>query len=207
MFIVLDAIDGAGKGRQRLELVAMLHKRGYKVESLEFPVHDKFYEDVIHPALQGEIKLNAASWVLAYLLDKTLQAETIRPYAGSKQNFLIADGYLTTTIAYQSLLMKQVELKKLLGYAQDFQIPKPDLAIFLDTDPQFAMRRKSREAGHAEGPDIFEKSLAKQKKLAKIFAGMAEKNIYCEWDVVDGNGSVAEVTANIVSVLKKHKLI
>lgn len=207
MFIVIDAIDGAGKGRQRLELVKYLTARNMPVESIEFPFHDTFYKTVIHPALQGEAKLNPASWVLAYLLDKTLHAGQIAPYVGDPHKFMIADGYFTTTIAYQSFLMKQVSIKKLLTYGKEFQIPVPDLAIYLDVKPEVAVSRKQQEEGHDEGPDMFEKDIAKQLKLSSIFQKMVKDQVYCEWEQADGNGSVEDVTANITAILKKRKLI
>lgn len=207
MFIVLDAIDGAGKGRQRLELASFLSQMGFKLQTTEFPVHDAFYETVIHPCLQGEKKMNPASWVLAYLLDKTLNTDQILPFVGKKDCFFVADGYFTTTIAYQAFLTKQVSFKKLLGYGRDFAIPVPDLAIYLDVDPKVAMQRKQIEEGHDEGLDMFEKSLKKQQQLRKIYKDMVSRQLYCPWEEVDGSGKVEEVTAQIISVLKsKHYL-
>lgn len=208
MFIVLDAIDGAGKGRQRFEVSNIIKsKYNKKVRSVEFPIHDAFYEVVIHPALQEWKKMNGPSWVLSYLLDKTLYAPNIEPYVGNPDNLFIADGYFTTTIAYQSMLMDQVPLEKLLEYSIDFKIPKPDLAIYLDVDPKIAFERKDREEGHEEGLDMFEKSFDKQEELRKIFQKMSGENIYCDWESVDGNGTPKEVRDNIIDQLEKHKII
>ncbi len=206
MFIVLESIDGGGKGLQRIEVSDKLAKAGYKVEGAEFPIHNAFYETVIHPALQGEEKMNRASWVLSYLLDKTLFADKITSFLKEKDSIYLVDGYFTTTIAYQSLLMGQVELNKLIAYGEEFDIPKPDLAIFLDVNPEVAIARKQKEEGHDEGPDMFEKSITKQKKLQEIFRRMVKENIYCDWEQVDGNGSIEEVTQLILDVLKKRAI-
>ncbi len=208
MFIVLDSIDGAGKGLQRIEVSNYIRTSLNKeVHGEEFPVHNAFYETVIHPALQQQTKLNKASWVISYLLDKTLEADRINPYVGNPDNLFIADGYFTTTLAYQCFLMEQVSLEKLLEYSSDFEIPKPDLAIFIDADPEVAMKRKEKEEGHDEGLDIFEKDLAKQNKLRNIYENMYKNNVYCKWDKVDGNGTIQEVTNNILQILKNHKII
>ncbi|MFQ5493258.1 MAG: dTMP kinase [Candidatus Dojkabacteria bacterium] len=204
MFIVLDAIDGAGKGRQRIEIASYLDLLGVKVESVEFPVHNAFYETVIHPALQGEKKLNKSSWVLSYLLDKTMISDKIRPFVHNKKKFFIADGYFTTTIAYQSYLMEQIELDRLLELGVEFDIPVPDLAIFIDVDPETAMQRKNKEEGHDEGLDMFEKSLSKQRKLRDTYTEMVEQNIYCDWEIVDGNGTVEEVKKQIIGIMGDH---
>lgn len=205
MFIVLESIDGGGKGHQRIEVVNELDKIGKEVKGAEFPIHNAFYETVIHPALQGETKMNPASWVLSYLLEKTLYTDNIVPFVGDKRDkVFVADGYFTTTIAYQSLLMDQVPLERLIQYGEDFEIPRPDLAIYLDVDPAVAMKRKNKEEGHEEGPDMFEKSVKKQERLQKIFQKMVKENIYCDWAQVDGNGTPEEVTKAIVDVLAKH---
>jgi thymidylate kinase len=208
MFIVFDAIDGAGKGYQREAVTAILaEKFNLKVKGQEFPVHNAFYETVIHPALQQEKAMNSASWVLSYLLDKTLEAEEIRGYLNNKSEIYIADGYFTTTLAYQGYLMSQVSVEKLIEYSIDFEIPKPDLAIYIDVDPKVAMQRKEIEEGHDEGLDIFEKDLSKQIKLRDIFNKMVDEEVYCKWVKVDGNGSKEEVTEKIIEVLKKEEVI
>lgn len=205
MFIVLESIDGGGKGFQRIEVTDYLVKKGLKVKSAEFPIHNAFYETVIHPALQGEYKMNRSSWVLSYLLDKTLYTDKINESL-NKGELFIADGYFTTTIAYQSLLMKQVPLERLIQYGEEFEIPVPDLAVFLDVEPEIAMSRKHKEEGHEEGPDIFEKSIEKQRNLRKIFKRMVEEQIYCPWEIVDGNSTPDKVTKDILNVLKKNKI-
>lgn len=208
MFIVLDSIDGAGKGKQR-EVLEMYLRKNTKldIKTEGFPVHNKFYEHVVHPALQEETTMNSASWVLSYLLDKTLEAPTIERYVNKLDNLYIADGYFTTTIAYQSLLMKQIKLMSLLSLGKKFGIPLPDIAIFIDTDPEVAFKRKQAEEGHNEGLDMFEKSLEKQKKLQHYFRKMAKGNIFCKWEVVDGNGTIEDVLNNIVKVLKVNDII
>ncbi|GAB4285883.1 MAG: dTMP kinase [Candidatus Dojkabacteria bacterium] len=207
MFIVFDSIDGGGKGFQRERVLAILHEKGLQVKGEEFPIHNAFYETVIHPALQEITTLNKASWVLSFLLDKTLAADEINDYVGNSEKHFIADGYFTTTIAYQGFLTEQVSIDKLLSYAKDFDIPKPDIAIYLDVDPEIAYKRKEQEEGHDEGLDMFEKSIEKQKKLREIYKKMVNEQIYCKWVEVDGNGSPEEVTDAIIAQLKKVQVL
>lgn len=207
MFIVLDSIDGGGKGHQREKLLDHFKKNSsIEIASEEFPVHNEFYETVIHPALQEEVQMNKASWVLSYLLDKTLAADSIRPHVKSKDSIFIADGYFTTTIAYQSLLMKQVPIKRLLQYSEEFDIPKPDFCIYIDVDPEIAFKRKELEEGHDEGLDMFEKSINKQRKLRNIYKKMVKKSIYSKWFQIDGNNSSDDVTESILQVLRENNI-
>lgn len=170
MFIVLESIDGGGKGKQREELTKLIQTEHpeFNLKSQGFPLHNDFYSVLTHRALQGEIEMNNESWLLAFLLDKTLETDNIWPHVNTNDSLYLADGYFTTTIAYQAHLMGQVEHEKLLAYAKDFRIPEPDLTIYIDVDPAIAMDRKAHEDGHEEGLDMFERSLDKQKRLREI---------------------------------------
>lgn len=202
MFIVLDGIDGAGKGRQRLELCKYLGGKVKKLSTIDFPNHKSLiYKHLIHPALHEEVKLNSSSWLLSFVLDQMLVADEINKSVGSKTDFFIADGYFTTTIAYQCLMSKYFKLNQMLDLAKIVKIPKPDLGIFIDVDPEIAMRRKALEQGHDEGMDIFERDLYKQKLLRKAFKKMVKESILCKWKTVDGNKSIDEVTKSIITII------
>jgi dTMP kinase len=208
MLIVLEGIDGAGKGKQRQEVVKVLQSKIKKLSTYEFPNHQSpIYEHLIHPALHEEIKLNQASWFLSFALDQILLSDIISESVKSKSNYCVVDGYFTTTIAYQCLMNKSYTVKQALDFAKQFKIPKPDISIFIDVDPVIAQKRKSIEEGHDEGMDIFERSLEKQKKIKSAFLKMAKNSTLSKWLIVDGNGTIEEVTENIVSALKKHKFI
>jgi dTMP kinase len=206
MFIVLESIDGGGKGKQREEITSLIEETypTFDLKSQGFPLHNDFYNVLTHRALQGEIDMNNESWILAFLLDKTLETDNIWPYVGSNSDLYLADGYFTTTIAYQAHLMGQIDHEKLLSYAKDFRIPKPDLNIFIDVDPEVAMKRKAIEEGHDEGLDMFERSIDKQKRLREIYNLMSSRNEFGEWVKIDGNGSIDEVKSTILEVIKKN---
>lgn len=208
MLIVLEGIDGAGKGKQRLEVVKLLQSKIRKLTTFEFPNHQSpIYKHLIHPALHEEIKLNPASWFLSFALDQILQSDMISDSIKSKSNYCIVDGYFTTTIAYQCIMNKSYTVKQALDFAKQFGIPKPDISIFIDADPVIAQKRKMKEEGHDEGMDIFERSLEKQKKIQSAFLIMAKNSTLSKWLIVDGNGTIEEVTQNIMQTLNKHKLI
>ena len=205
MFVVFDAIDGAGKGAQRIEVSKLLKKNTDLVfDSEEFPVHNDFYEHLIHPALQEETKMNKESWILSFLLDKTLQSDRIKPYVGNPSNLFIADGYFTTMLAYQGHLMEQMPASELAKLANIFKIPRPDFCIYIDVDPEIAFKRKENEEGHDEGLDMFEKSIDKQKKLREIFTNMAENNYYSKWYMIDGEPAIEDVSKSILDILKSE---
>lgn len=208
MFVVIESIDGGGKGAQR-ELLAkrLAGLLGKSLDTEEFPVHNQFYEQIIHPALQEQHTLSKQSWLLSFLLDKTMQSERINPFVANVNNLFIADGYFTTTLVYQGLIQSIMSVEQLIELATLFELPKPDLTIFLDVDPAIAMQRKQTEEGHDEGLDMFEKSLDKQKMIRECFLKLAQENVYCNWEIVNGNGTLEEVYNSVTKTLNDAKIV
>lgn len=205
MFIVIDGIDGAGKGRQRSELVQFLSDKKLTVFTTDFPDHQgQVYQHIIHPALHEEIELSAHAWFLAFVLDQLMWKKKIEKTTKSPTRHFISDGYFSTTLAYQCKLSKVMTVEDAVLWADSFGLPKPDLIIYLDVDPEIAMKRKMKEEGHDEGLDIFERSLAKQQKLRTAFLELAEEQIWTRWAVIDGNKSIEEVSKSIINTLNKQ---
>lgn len=208
MFIVIEGIDGAGKGRQRSELVAHLSDLVPELTTVDFPDHNSpIYEELIHPALHEERELTPAGWFLSFALDQILWQKKIAEAVGSKEKYFIVDGYFTTTLVYQCILNEFYSLDKALEFADMFEMPKPDMVVYLEVDPEVAMGRKQDEEGHEEGLDIFERSLEKQKKINAGFLKLAETEKFGNWEVIDGNGTIEEVRANIIKVLEDKNII
>ncbi len=208
MFIVIEGIDGAGKGRQRTELVRFLSDKNLQIVTTDFPDHEgKIYKHLIHPALHEEYYMNDQAWFLAFMLDQLLWKEKIINAIGSHSNYFISDGYFTTTLAYQCELGGVMTLQDAEDLALKLALPKPDLIIFIDVDPDIAMQRKMDEEGHDEGLDIFERNIAKQHRLRKAFLNMSKNNVWTNWSVVNGNGPIEEVKQEVVEALKNFNLI
>ncbi|MBD3362425.1 hypothetical protein GF362_01770 [Candidatus Dojkabacteria bacterium] len=193
MFIVFESIDGGGKGKQREEMVKFLDEKGIKVESKEFPDHNTtIWRDYLHPALHDEKKLTSGAWFSAFALEKFLWEEKLKKFKGDKNNLFIADGYYTTTLVYQCILQKNPDLRFGVEFAEKLGIVKPDLTIYLDVHPKTALIRKSKEEGK-EKTDIFESNLGKQKEIQTAFLKLAKEKVWCNWEVLDGNGTIQEV--------------
>jgi len=208
MFIVLEGIDGAGKGRQRNELVAALGNKVTELYSTDFPDHKGIlYKELIKPALLEKVSLNKSAWFLSFVLDQIMFQDKISLAKGSQESFFICDGYYTTTLVYQCLVSKYIKLKTALNFASDFGLQPADINIFIDVDPKVAQERKMKEEGHDEGLDINERNLQKQYLIRDGFLELAKGNIFGHWEIVDGNGPIAQVGADIIKVLIKGKYL
>jgi dTMP kinase len=207
MFIVLEGIDGAGKGRQRNELTSYLSGKFDDITSLDFPNHENvLYKHLIHPVLHGEIKLAPKSWFLSFVLDQLMSQESIKAAKGSSDTHVIADGYFTTTIVYQCILEQVFTIKEALEIAKDFEVTPPDLSIYIDVDPEVALTRKLAEEGHDEGMDMYEGKLKKQKVIRSGFQQLVHEQIFCPWEQVDGSAGIEKVLADIIKKVEQHKL-
>lgn len=209
MFIVIEGIDGAGKGRQRLELVDYMERKGLKdIDGTEFPDHQGVqYKNLIKPYLLSEIKIPKSALFLSFALDQIMFEPRISKAKGSKVNHFICDGYFTTNLVYNCLVDKILPLNKAVKFAADFHIPVPDLCIFIDVEPEIALSRKSKESGHEKGLDINEKDVKKQYKIRKGFLNLIENKIFGKWVIVNGRGSIEEVKKEIIESLNNSGLI
>jgi thymidylate kinase len=203
MFIVIEGIDGAGKGRQRLELIEHLQSRGIKnIDGTEFPDHQGLlYKNLIKPYLLSEIKIPKSALFLSFALDQILFESRINKAKASKPHHFISDGYFTTNLVYNCLVDKYLPLNKALKFASDFKIPVPDLNIFIDVEPEIALARKSKESGHEKGLDINEKDIKKQYSIRKGFLKLVNDKVFGKWVIVDGRGNIEQVKNEITGRL------
>lgn len=208
MFIVLEGIDGAGKGRQRLEVTKIFKEKHLLVNSMEFPDHQGFlYKELIKPVLLEKKKASKKALFVSFALDQLLFAEEISQFKNNSAGLFIVDGYFTTNLVYNCLVDDALTLDSALNFAREFKLPEPDLTIFIDVDPEVALNRKKQEAGHEEGLDIHERDLNKQKKIRSAYLKLAHDGVFGKWEVVAGNGSIEEVTKNILNILTKYRYI
>ena len=209
MFLVLEGIDGAGKGRQRIELTEYLKTlKDIQVESMEFPDHQGcLYKEYIKPYLLEKIKLSPESLFISFALDQLLLQDKIKLAKGSKKSFFLCDGYFTTNIVYNCLVKNSIDFKEAINFAKAFKINEADYNIYIDVLPEIALKRKSKEEGHNEGLDINERDLEKQRKIRESFQYLAKNNIFGKWIIVDGNGTIEEVKENIIKKLIEFKII
>jgi len=197
-FIVLEGIDGCGKGTQIKLLSEFLIKKGYSVENKKYPEYGQPIGDLLHNFLYKRIELNAVSEVLLHTADRLKDKEYIQNCLKSGK-ILLADRYYTSTLVYQAL--KGVALEKMLRLSELFEMPRPDLSILIRISPETSLERKSKEK--PGNLDRHEEDLLFQKSLAETYEQLAQENVFCPWAIVDGEGSVEEVFNQTVSLLNK----
>lgn len=182
---VIEGLDGAGKSTQINLLKEYFRSKGYNCEYIHFPRTDSpYFGELIARFLRGEFgSLESVDPYLVAMLyagDRKDAADQIRVWLG-KGTIVLLDRYTYSNIAYQCAKMTgEYEQEKLMNWIlslefKHFEIPKPDLNIFLDvpfsfTEKKLSVSRSGDDRKYLNGSrDIHEESLSFQKKVRYIY--------------------------------------
>lgn len=185
MLIVMEGLDGAGKSTQVKKLKEYLTERCGELEYIHFPRYDApVYGDLISRFLRGDFGSNEAvhPWLVALLFaeDRHGAAPVIREALEEGKTVLL-DRYVYSNIAYQCAKLKDAREREILRdwifhteYG-DFNLPVPDLNLFLDVpigfvEKSLSQARSGADRNYLEGAqDIHEASIAFQRDVRSIY--------------------------------------
>ena len=207
MLVVLEGLDGAGKSTQVKKLRAYLESIFGNLEYIHFPRYDSpVYGDLISRFLRGDFGSNEAVHPQLVAL---LFAEDRHGAAPQMKNVLagggtvLLDRYVYSNIAYQCAKVKDSkeaeELRDWIFNTEygDFELPKPDLNIFLDVPIGFVESKLKSQRGGADrdylegGQDIHEADIEFQKKVRDIYRKQCELDPrFIRIDCSDENGQM-----------------
>lgn len=182
---MLEGLDGAGKSTQITKLRDMFRAQGVESEYLHFPRFDApIYGELIARFLRGDLgsveSVNPYLVALLYAGDRADAAMTIRQWLGEGK-VVIVDRYVYSNIGYQcAKIADSTERNRLREWIlhtefEEFDIPKPNLSLFLDVPFAFTERKLSevREGEDREylqgGKDIHEASLDLQRRVREVY--------------------------------------
>lgn len=147
MFIVIDWLDGSGKGTQTKLIVAELEKQWKKVLLLDYPRYGEksayFVEQYLNGKYWSDVSAKKAS--LFYALDRLDDlhdaANIFHDY-----DYIISNRYVSASMIHQAGKIKNsTERIKFLNWLSQLEfeicgIPKPDKVLFLDVPPEISQR-------------------------------------------------------------------
>ena len=226
MFIVLEGLDGAGKSTQIKQLRALLQLRGIESEYVHFPRFEApVYGELIARFLRGELGSveSVDPYIVALLFagDRADMAPQIRKWE-AEGKVVIVDRYVYSNIGYQCAKiadaegqqrLKQWILETEYGY---YNIPRPDLSIFLDVPFSFTAKslteqRTGDDRAYLNGQsDIHESSLDLQQQVRRVYLEAAKtdaclKVVDCsnsEGGMDSPEGIFARIEALVLPLLK-----
>lgn len=227
MFIVLEGLDGAGKSTQIKQLRALLQERGIESCYVHFPRFEApVYGELIARFLRGELGSveSVDPYIVALLFagDRADMAAQIRQWQ-AEGKVVIVDRYVYSNIGYQCAKIADSEGQQRLkewilqteyGY---FNIPRPDLSIFLDVPFSFTAKslteqRTGDDRAYLNGQsDIHESSLDLQQQVRRVYLEAAETDdtlkvvdcSNCEGGMDSPEGIFARIEALVLPLLNR----
>ena len=207
MLVVLEGLDGAGQSTQVKKLREYLASVFGSLEYIHFPRYDApVYGELISRFLRGDFGSNEAVdpqlVALLFAEDRHGAAPGIRKVLSSGGTVLL-DRYVYSNIAYQCAKLKDSEeaadLREWIFNTEygDFDLPRPDLNIFLDVPIGFVESKLKSQRGGADreylggGQDIHEADIEFQKKVRDIYRRQCEiAPKFIRIDCSDENGDM-----------------
>lgn len=224
MLVVIEGLDGAGKSTQVQMMKKYLEGVCSCLEYIHFPRYDApVYGGLIGKFLRGgfgEIdKVHPQLVALLFAEDRHGAAPGMKKVLAEGGTVLL-DRYVYSNIAYQCAKMPDAESAEELRewilnteYGQ-FDLPRPDLNIFLDVpigfvEESLARQRYGNDRGYLHGAqDIHEADIEFQKKVRAMY--LRQASLDSSFVVVDCSGVDGcmlppdEIFAKLRSVYEKY---
>lgn len=216
-FIVIEGTDGSGKGTQFKLLVAVLRRRGFKVETLDFPQYGNKSAYFVEQYLNGEYGKNVSPYIasLFYSLDRYSTIAKLNLWL-KQGRIVVANRFTLSNAAHQGGKLKSAkEIRKYWQwlFSLEFNVlnlPKPNTTILLHMPAKTAQQlvlnkapRKYIKSGAKK--DIHEADLRHLQAAEKRYLALAKivkaKTVEC---VVGARLLTPQEIHNII--LRKLKL-
>lgn len=190
MLVVLEGLDGAGKSTQVKRLRSYLESIYGTLEYIHFPRYDApVYGDLISRFLRGDFGSNENVHpqlvALLFAEDRHGAAPGMKASLAEGKCVLL-DRYVYSNIAYQCAKLADKEeaetLREWIFNTEygSFELPRPDLNIFLDVPIGFVEEKLNSTRGGDDreylngAQDIHEADIEFQKRVREIYRRQCE---------------------------------
>ncbi len=207
MLVVLEGLDGAGKSTQVKKLKEYLESLYGSIEYIHFPRYDApVYGDLISRFLRGDFGDNNSvhPQLVALLFAEDRHGASNEMKQSLKQGrCVLLDRYVYSNIAYQCAKLSNKEeaenLREWIFNTEygNFDLPRPDLNIFLDVPIEFVEAKLSSTRGGNDreylngAQDIHEADIKFQIRVRDIYRKQCEKDKkFIRIDCSDENGKM-----------------
>ncbi|HRY30875.1 MAG TPA: thymidylate kinase [Candidatus Paceibacterota bacterium] len=224
VLIVIDGIDGAGKGTQMQLLATYLIGNKIPYQVLDYPRYGHASAYFVEKYLRGEYggvkEVGPRKASLFYALDRFDQSFELKKWL-DQGYVVVSNRYTTSNIGHQAAKIDDDEgrvifLNWLTELEYDFlHIPRPDFVICLYIKPEVSQKLINQKAArtytHGLQRDIHEDSLSFMKKSSSRYLWAAKKYgwhvIDCSDDSEIGVRPPQEIHQDIVALLKKKGIL
>jgi len=198
-FIVIDGLDGSGKGTQ-VKLIANYFfdsdKKNHIFLTRE-PYNSEYYEEIRRLLKSGlNPRDNAECLAELFVADRRVHVALIESLLSRGIN-VVSDRYKYSTLAYQQT--QGISLQKLIDMHKDILIP--DLTLIINVPAEIALERIVKDEGR-EYKEVFEQKDF-QEKLRENYLAFSEQLPNEKIIVIDGNKHIAKVFESIKKEVEK----
>lgn len=220
--IVIEGTDGSGKQTQAKLLKERLEKQGYTVYSTSFPNYPSDSSAAVRMYLNGQIKqqakdVSAKAASAFYAVDRYITyKKEIEPVYAAGESVIVFDRWVESNIIHQGAKLiseisdeaeKQQKLEQFIMWLHgleylDFEVPKPDVTIYLNVPVDYTITLRRNRANKITGGEKQDIHEADEKHLidASLSGMLAAKTL--NWQVIecvkDGNMRTIEDIAQEV---------
>ncbi len=200
--IVIEGLDGSGKGTQADLLTEAIRSTGQQVYHTAEPT-DSATGGMLRDALGGFVSRDPYEMSALFLLDRIFH--NVNPRNGIRRYIeqgvdVVCDRYYYSSFAYQG---KDADLEWVMDMNLGCkEIMRPDVCIFLDVPPEVGESRISVSRLHREIYEDPETQRRVRQRFFDVFELLGDReNI----KIVDASRTVREVSADIIKIYNEIK--
>jgi dTMP kinase len=188
VFICVEGLDGCGKTTQAKLLVRRLRRSCDAVYTAE-PSSGKIGRFIKKHWLHSDKRGSGVVEALLFAADRFEHVENTVLPALKRGRIVVSDRYVYSSLAYQGATGLELEwIERINEHAV-----RPDLAIFIDVEPETVVQRLKPRKSVME-------NLETQRKVREVYVKFVEKG---ELVRVDGNKSKGEVSLDLAAVVQR----
>ena len=195
--IVIDGLDGSGKGVQTGNLVDRLREEGHQVEIADFPQYGKYSAEFVAHYLRGEYggprEVSAKKASIFYALDRFEASFQIKRWL-EEGKIVISNRYASANKGHQlGKLDDPDEMNAFLEWENELEydilgIPVPDVTIFLHMTPEIGQKlvdmKAAREYTRGEKRDIHESDINHLRDAERAYLFCFENDKSENWQKI-----------------------
>ncbi len=195
--IVIDGLDGSGKGTHAKRLVNNLLNCGQEVRAVSFPNYNDNSSALVKMYLQGEFGNNAGS-VNPYAASTFYSVDRVASFIKDwKKDYdsgkiIVADRYTTSNIIHQTEKLPRDKWNDFIDWLLDFEynklaLPKPDVVLYLDMPVEISKELiMKRYNGDESKKDIHENDFEYLKRCREAALYAADRLGWTVLELSDG---------------------